>query len=445
MTAGSRYLEGAFAPVTEEVTLTDLEVTGTIPADLDGRYVRNGPNPIDPDPATYHWFLGSGMVHGVRLRDGQAEWYRNRWVRDAQTAAALGEPGPAGPSHNDGGDGTVNTNVALVGGRTFSLVEAGSYPIELTDELETVGRNNFDGTLAGSYTAHPKPLGNDLHAITYWWPEESVHHVVIGADGRVKRDVEVPIGGRPMVHDHAVSATRIALFDFPVQFDMEIAMTGAGLPYRWMDDHQSRVGLLPIDGTADDVVWCDVDPCYVYHPANAVDLADGSFQLDVVRHSSTFRNEPIEGTSVFARWTVDPASGKVREEILDDLSVEFPRFDDRRAGSAYRYAYASSLPIDDGGTGAIVRYDLEAGTSEQWHPGGSRFVGEVVFVPRDGGVALTARDEADGWLVGYVHDEAAGAAELVVLAADDIAAGPVGTVHLPTRIPIGFHGNWLPA
>ena len=30
-----------------------------------------------------HWFSGTGMVHGVRLREGRAEWHRNRFVRDA--------------------------------------------------------------------------------------------------------------------------------------------------------------------------------------------------------------------------------------------------------------------------------------------------------------------------------------------------------------------------
>ena len=78
----NRYLEGNFAPVTEEVTATDLPVTGTIPVSLQGRFLRNGPNPIGAvDPATYHWFGGEGMVHGVRLADGKADWYRNRWVR----------------------------------------------------------------------------------------------------------------------------------------------------------------------------------------------------------------------------------------------------------------------------------------------------------------------------------------------------------------------------
>ena len=447
-TTDNQYLQGAFAPVTEEVTLTDLEVRGVLPPELDGRYLRNGPNPIDADLATYHWFLGSGMVHGLRLRDGRAEWYRNRWVRDAGTAAQLGEADPGGPFHNEGGDGTVNTHVIGWGGRTLALVEAGSFPIELDDELDTVGRCDFDGTLAGSFSAHSKvhPGTGELHAVTYWWPEESVHHVVVGPDGRVRRDVEVPIGGRPMVHDHALSSTRVALFDFPVQFDVEAAMSGARFPYRWEDDRPARVGLLPLDGAADDVVWCSVDPCYVYHPANAVDLADGSFRVDVVRHPSTFRTDrhgPDEGPPSLVRWTVDPAAGVVHEQVLDDRPVEFPRFDERRAGTDTRYAYATSIGLGERTgelDGSVVRYDLHAGGRTEWVPDQGRAAGEFVVVPRDGSVA-----EDDAWLVGLVHDDAQGSAELTVLAADDLSGGPVASVHVPVRVPLGFHGSWVPA
>ncbi len=95
--ATNPYLEGNFAPVQEEVTAFDLPVTGTLPASLDGRYLRNGPNPVQADPATYHWFTGDGTVHGIRLRDGHAEWYRNRWVRSGRVPDALGEPDPGGP------------------------------------------------------------------------------------------------------------------------------------------------------------------------------------------------------------------------------------------------------------------------------------------------------------------------------------------------------------
>ena len=91
------YLEGSFAALHEEYTLTDLEVDGTIPDYLDGRYLRNGPNPIgDIDPHLYHWFVGDGMVHGISISDGKVHWYRNRWVRGPIAAKALGGPSPAG-------------------------------------------------------------------------------------------------------------------------------------------------------------------------------------------------------------------------------------------------------------------------------------------------------------------------------------------------------------
>jgi len=99
MPAKSRFLEGPFAPVAEEVTAFDLRVTGRVPAELSGRYLRNGPNPVGLEDPGYHWFLGAGMVHGVRLREGRAEWYRNRWVRSNAVAAALGEEWPGGPVH----------------------------------------------------------------------------------------------------------------------------------------------------------------------------------------------------------------------------------------------------------------------------------------------------------------------------------------------------------
>jgi 8'-apo-carotenoid 13,14-cleaving dioxygenase len=35
-------------------------------------------------------------------------------------------------------------------------------------------------------------------------------------------------------------------------------------------------------------------------------------------------------------------------------------------------------------------------------------------------------------------------ADVVILHAQDLAAGPVATIHIPHRVPIGFHGNWVP-
>src|SRR6476619_7688919 len=140
----NRYLTGEFAPLDCEYTLTDLEVVGAIPDYLDGRYLRNGPNPIgELDPELYHWFTGDGMVHGVRIRDGAAEWYRNRWVRSPEVAAALGEPAPPSPYADDVQIFAANTNVIEHAGKTLAIVAAGAPPIELPDDLETAGPSNF--------------------------------------------------------------------------------------------------------------------------------------------------------------------------------------------------------------------------------------------------------------------------------------------------------------
>ena len=284
---GNRYLEGNFAPVSEEVTAVDLSVTGTIPDWLDGRYLRNGPNPIGADPATYHWFTGFGMVHGVRVRDGRAQWYRNRYVRGDEVATALHEePKPGADIHFM--DFAANTNVIGHAGRTFAIVEAGGRPYELDDELNTIGRCDFDGTLPGGYTAHPKrdPRTGELHAVSYYWGwGNKVQYTVIDRDAHVRKVVDVETTGSPMLHDMSLTEKYAVIYDLPVVFDAEMAMSGAGLPYRWDNDYPARVGLLPRDGEADDVRWFDVEPCYVFHPLNAYDDGD-RVVIDVVRHPS---------------------------------------------------------------------------------------------------------------------------------------------------------------
>ena len=109
----NRFLEGAYAPVASEITSTKLKVTGNIPKELDGILARIGPNPIHaPNPATYHWFVGDGMVHGLRLLNGEALWYRNRWVGTDKANRELKRPLVPGNRH--GIVETVNTNICLL-------------------------------------------------------------------------------------------------------------------------------------------------------------------------------------------------------------------------------------------------------------------------------------------------------------------------------------------
>jgi carotenoid cleavage dioxygenase len=437
----NRYLAGNFAPVPDELTALDLGVTGAIPPQLVGRFLRIGPNPLpSEDGAAYHWFTGPGMVHGVRLRDGRAHWYRRRWVRSDRVCEFFGWPEVTGPRHGIG-DNTANTNVIALAGRTFAIVEAGGLPVELSDDLETARRSDFDGTLAGSFTAHPKrdPVTGELHALTYYWEWDHVRYVVVGRDGRVRRSIDVPLAGKPMVHDCAITERYVLVLDLPVTFDVELAMSGGSFPYTWNPEHPSRVGLLPREGAADEIRWVEVEPCYVYHLLNAYDLPDGRVVVDVVRHPRMFASDllgPNEGAPTLERWTLDPLTGRAHEQRVDDRAVEFPRHDERLTGRRHRFGYAATF--DALRHGPAIKYDLARGVTEVHDYGRGRVTLEPVFVPRTRDAA-----EDDGWILSYVYDGTTGRSDVVILHAQDFTGEPVATIHLPDRVPFGFHGNWV--
>ena len=435
------FLSGNFGPVEDELTVTDLPVTGEIPKELAGRLLRIGPNPIDPDPKTHHWFLGSGMAHGVYIRDGQAVSYRNRYVRDDLVVAAKGWPPVEGPPRADElGAGVANTNIIHHAGKTLAIVEAGNLPVELDDGLETVCRTDFEGTLTGGLSAHPHldPETGELHAAVYspFW--EHIRHVVVGPSGLVTRSVDVPVPGRPMVHDCMFTRNYFILLDMPVILNMD---GGGSLPYKWTPDYGARVGLLPRDGEADEVTWHEVDPCFIFHPMNAYEDDRGHVVLDVIRHSKMFdqdANGPSEGTSSLDRWVIDPTDSRVSEHRIDERAQEFPRFDERRAGQSYRFGYTAGIGYNNS-LGGIKKHDLEKGTGELHNEGDHRFFLEPVFVPASDGAA-----EDDGWIMAYVYDRSTNQSDVTIFHAQDFSAEPQAIIHLPQRVPFGFHGNWVP-
>jgi|TARA_B110001454_G_scaffold57441_1_gene56126 carotenoid cleavage dioxygenase-like enzyme len=441
--AGNRYLEGDMAPVVDEVTATDLPVTGTIPEELEGRWLRNGPNPLgDVDPSTHHWFMGDGMVHGVRLRGGRAEWYRNRWVRGPRVAAALGGTAPAGTSFGDRDFGP-NTSVGGFAGRTWAMVEAGPTPMTLTYELDTIGFDGFDGTLPAAFTAHPKydPATGELHAVCYAYPEamDRVQHVVVGPDGRVSKVTDIAVEGMPMVHDMSLTGSSVLVYDLPVCLDMEMAMGGSPFPFSWNPDHAARVGVLPRAGTADDIVWCEAPQAYVFHPVNAYDAEDGTIVVDVCRYDTVFDRDRLgpvgDSIPTLARWIVDPVAGRVVETPLTDGAHEFPAHDPRVGTRRHRYAFtAAGL-----GLGPTARVDVETGETVLHDHGPGRFGAEPIVVPKEGSSL-----EGDAWIMVCVNDRAGGPADLVILDGADLGAPPVAVVHLPRRVPDGFHGSWVP-
>ncbi|WP_405623826.1 carotenoid oxygenase family protein [Streptomyces sp. NBC_00076] len=449
------FLSGAFAPVTEELTAFDLKVTGRIPHDLDGRYLRTGPNALGlEDVRAHHWMLGDGMVHGVRLRGGRAEWYRNRWVRSSQVTAKLGEtyPGQAPPN-----DFACNTHVIPYKGRILAMQEGGPLPYELDDELNTVRPHDFRSTLKGAFTAHTKydAAADELHAIAYYPTWDHVRHIMVDRTGRVVRATRIPVADAPMMHDFALTEKYVVIADVPITFDGAAAEAGAVVPYVWNDKHPMRIGLLPRSGGT--TRWFEIDPVYYSHTLNAYDQGDTvvveytAFPAPFYAAGRGMGGPSATGAPTLDRWVIDLRAGRVRSSRLDDRPQEFPRINESLVSRRHRYAYTAStaemwrayetvdgVPPDEKFANYLVKHDMLRG-SRRLHrfPEGAA-VSEPVFVPRRG-----ARDEDDGYVLSYVNDPDRGATDLFILAAQDFGGHPLARIHLPGRVPLGFHGSWI--
>jgi carotenoid cleavage dioxygenase-like enzyme len=431
---GEFFKRDNYAPVADELTHFDLPVEGAIPAELNGWYLRNGPNPRQ---AGAHWFTGDGMIHGVRLEGGRAAWYRNRWVRTDSFENDF-------PLYN--ADGTrnlrsavANTHVVNHAGKTLALVES-SLPYEITNDLETVGAYDFGGKLVDSMTAHPKicPTTGELHFFGYgniFEPHVTYHRADANGELVINRPLDVK--ALTMMHDFALTANHVIFMDLPIVFNLDIALKGeSDMPYRWDDNYGARLGVMRRDDPFGPVRWFEIDPCYVFHVANAHESGD-SIVVHAVRYPELWRDSGgFDADGVLWSWTIDLQSGTVSERQVDDRAVEFPRIDDRLATLPARYAVTV-------GSNKLVRYDLTTGSAVEHafgtaaSPGGP---GEAVFVPASG-----SADESSGWYIAYVYDQARDGSDLVIIDASDFGGKPVARIKLPQRVPYGFHGNWISA
>jgi carotenoid cleavage dioxygenase len=432
------YLAGHLAPVPDEIDAFELPVTGALPPELRGRYFRNGPNPL-PGQDPGHWFAGHGMIHGIRLNKGRAEWYRNRWV---QTRSLRG----ASFVRPDGGlDRTAvpaNTHVIHHGERILALVENG-FPYEVTPELKTVGPCDFDSRLTTAMTAHPKedPITGELHFFGYGFTAPYLTYHRLTASGELAESRQIGVAGPTMMHDFAMTEHHVIWLDLPVVFDP--TLVGRAMPYRWEDSYRARLGVMRRDGTSE-IRWYDIEPSYVFHVGNAREDASGQITLEAIRYS------PAGFTALWAttagytdaataaawasgghlhRWTLDPVAGTVKEEQLDDRHVEFPTINEDRIGRPSRYLYTVAQD-------SVIKYDTLAGAAlTHCLPG--REPGEAVFVP-----AADYAEEDHGWLLSIVTDRTGDSSDLVVLDASDLRQ--TAKVSLPRRVPAGFHGSWIP-
>jgi len=432
------HLRGNWAPLLQERTHASLHVEGAIPPELNGTYIRTGPNP--KSGRSHHWFLGDGMVHGIRLRNGKAEWHRNRFVQTPNITDPVERP-PTAPRELV--RGTANTHVALHGKQILCLNEA-SWPWQIDQDLNTVGVQNYGGALTCSMTAHPKvcPETGELLAFSYFASAPPfLHYIRVGADGVLKQIEGIDIPNKVMMHDFSITRNHVVFMDLPLLFKPKLIATG--MPYQFDTSAGARLGVMPRNGASKDLRWFPIDPCYVFHTVNAYE--DGSrIIMHVSKMRSAFGADSNDYSNVARlwRWTIDLDTGTVSEDQIDDRPGDFGRVNESRVGLKARFGYLLSL----GGEGnseepiygpQLFKYDLRDGSRATHELGANVRGGEPVFVQGGAG-------EDEGWVMTICHDEASGQSRMVIVDAQNFGGPPVATIHLPERVPYGAHGSWIP-
>ena len=459
------YTIGVYAPVQHEITAENLTVIGEIPKDLNGVYLRNGPNRQFDAPGRYHLFDGDGMIHAVHFENGKAR-YRNRFVKTAAYEAEskaghalwtglMENPkdNPFGNGHGLGIKDSANTDVIYHRGQVLATWYLCGTPMGLDPlSLESYGAQNFLDTFYGDMMAHPKvdELTGELMWFDYGPQRPYMRYGVIGADGRQTHVTDIDLPGARLPHDMAITANYSILMDLPLVQDQEARAAGK---YRIFYDRSlvSRFAVIPRHGTGDQVRWFEAKPCYIYHVINSWEVGE-EIVMDVCRvknpqHQTTFAN-PLSNMLAYMRldaqlyrYRFNLRTGATVETDLDDDNIEFPSVDSRIMGQAHRFSYSMRLANEptllfDG----LVRYDSQEDQKQEHFFGPGRWGSEAPFAPRD-----NSTGETDGYLVSFVTDEAAGTAEVDIFDASDITVGPIARVMLPQRIPSGFHACWVRA
>lgn len=432
------WQQGGYSPVSDELDETNLVVRGTIPSSLEGLYVRNGSNGLGD---TAHWFFGEGMVHGVELGNGKALSYRNRYVRTPVYEAAIG--GRAASALPGETNSQSNVSVVSHGGRLLSLGEIG-WPFEIDpSDLSTVGPVDFGGALGLNLTAHPKvdPATGLMHAFGYGLlAAPFLTYYVISADGQqILHSTPVEVGASSMIHDFAITSSDVVFWEGPVLFDINMAISGELIPYRWDESYGARLGVMPLGGSGDQIRWAEVEPMFIFHGTNA--YRDGD---DVVLLASKLPDffkqyDGLDGPSLLTQWRINTAgtSLTITEERLHDLPLDLPSYDRRYLTSALKNAYyVTTQQTNDGNVWfeGLTGYNFASGALDQWISGPDLQPNEALFVADSESSA-----EGEGWLLSYAWDRRIDRSELVILDATNIASGPVASIELPQRVPFGFH------
>jgi len=450
------FLKGHFAPVTKELDQTNLPIEGELPKDLFGVYMRNGPNPVFA-PFSYTFpFDGDGMVHAVYIRDGHAS-FRNRFIEtdQLQVERRLGkavyggvdcpfirEPGLLLPE-----DPTLPVklgrfiHVIRHANKYIALHEANP-AYEINAHLETVGPwNPTQSKIPISVNPHPRldPATGELYLISYDLDRPIVTYHVLDAKGKLLREGTIDVPHCYMIHDFVLTKNYFILFLCPVVIDKLGGAKGKHM-FNWESQLETQIALVSRANPSGPILWMQSEPFFTFHFANAYET-EHEIKIDYVRYPKfTMKNNELDPGHLY-RTTIDLRQRRCSHRQIDDRNVEYPRINESKNASLYRYAYIPSNLIDKNNVdvfNAIMKYDLKSDQALTHEFGAEYEVGEAVFVPKP-----HATEEDDGYLMLFACHRPTHRTDFFLLDARHISAKPIARVSLPQRVPHGLHGSWM--
>eukprot|EP01091_Cochliopodium_minus_P010813 TRINITY_DN2953_c0_g2_i1.p1 TRINITY_DN2953_c0_g2~~TRINITY_DN2953_c0_g2_i1.p1 ORF type:complete len:484 (+),score=150.22 TRINITY_DN2953_c0_g2_i1:177-1628(+) len=436
------YLNKNFAPVkNDQDQIEDFEIFGKIPEDLDGVFVRNGPNPKHPIKNNYHWFDGDGYLHEMELKNGKIIQYKGRFIRTKRLemedkaghrlfpllgdlinpkqfikilfSTILEKIKNKGKETGPSGLGTANTAVEYHANRFFALVES-DFPNQVVlPELETLGRYDFDGKLKHSFTAHPKvdPTTNEMLFFGYNVRQQPyLSYSVVNSEGKLIKTVPIEIGNLPyMVHDFAITENYSLFLLFPLEFNPVDLFDGKN-GFELNLEKQAKLAVIPRLGDKNDIKYYNISNGYVFHTVNAWEegnkihlYACKSQQMSLVNLGRNLSEKKRYDPFLY-KWTVDLSKQTILFDDVVDKSIpcEFPTIHPALLGRKTKFCYVANLSNSDSLMfSGISKFDFEKNvrvSNIQFDK--DIYGGEFVFVPRD-----NSESEDDGYLMSYVHNE----------------------------------------
>jgi carotenoid cleavage dioxygenase len=453
-----------------EADVRDCQVTGKIPADLNGAFYRVGPDAQYPLLPRNIPFDGDGHVCMFRIKDGRVD-YRSRMVHTERYVAQdkarkslfpmYRNPSMDDPSVKGLSRSTANTHI--INHRDYLLALKEDSPPVAMDLLTLETKNpvyTFDGQLPSkTFTAHPKLDSRTGNMVAFGYEAEGFGSKTVSMfeftpQGKLVWNAKIQVPYVGMLHDFAVTEKHVVFYVIPLAF-AEKQMADGGPHWAWDNSLPTYFGFVRRGGDGKDVRWIKGPTRSATHVMGAFDdkeklIVDVEMSLSnpfpFMPMADGTRWDPVSGSSHITRLSVDLAkrtpSAYGIEQMYPHVGA-LPRQDDRYNTEPYRYGFLGCPdPKAAPGTGGAcyTRFDHQNRTYTLFNAGTETNLNECCFAPRNANAP-----EGSGYLMGVANRTSeAGRADLVILDAERLADGPVATVHLPMRVPTQIHGWWVP-